>query len=189
MKATEQDKLLFKKHYRALCYFAWQMVQDEEIAEDLTQDAFVAYLNKKDELPGDENIIKSFLYSSIKHAVYNLNRHQKVVRKFWERTVFTESDDIDYEHQIIRAEFTLAIHEALEKLPEGCRKIMTMSYVDGYSNEEIAQELQISVNTIKTQKRRGLSALREKLNFNYFWLFLLAYYYPFFSNIRSDKFL
>ncbi|RZF59766.1 RNA polymerase sigma-70 factor [Sphingobacterium corticibacterium] len=174
MKATDQDRLIFKKHYRALCYFAWQMVQDEKTAEDLAQDAFVSYLNNKTELPDDENAIKSFLYSSIKHAVFNLSRHNKVVRKFWERTVFTESDDIDYEHQIIRAEFMTAIYDALEKLPEGCRKIMVMSYVDGYSNEEIAQELEISINTIKTQKRRGLSVLREKLNFNYFWMFLLA---------------
>lgn len=175
MKATDQYRLLFKKHYRALCYFAWQMVQDENIAEDLAQDAFVAYLNNRTELPDDENAIKSFLYASIKHAVYNLSRRNKVVRKFWERTVFTESDDMDYEHQIIRAEFTTAVYGALEKLPEGCRKIMTMSYVDGYSNEEIAQELQVSINTIKTQKRRGLSVLREKLNFNYFWLFVLVF--------------
>ncbi|PRD49195.1 RNA polymerase sigma-70 factor [Sphingobacterium haloxyli] len=175
MKATDQDRLLFKKHYRALCYFAWQMVQDEETAEDLAQDAFVAYLNNKTRLPADENTIKSFLYTAIKHAVYNLNRRNKVVRKFWERTEFTESDEMDYEHQIIRTEFTSAVHVALESLPEGCRKIMTMSYVDGYSNEEIAQELQISVNTIKTQKRRGLSVLREKLNFNYFWLFVVVY--------------
>src|SRR5690606_24665045 len=175
MKATDQDRLLFKKHYRALCYFAWQMVQDEETSEDLAQDAFVAYLNNKTTLANDENTIKSFLYTSVKHAVYNLSRHNKVVRKFWERTVFTESDDIDYEHQIIRAEFTSAVHEALEKLPDGCRKIMTMSYVDGYSNEEIAQELQVSINTIKTQKRRGLSVLREKLNFNYFWFFVLMF--------------
>ncbi|NGM64597.1 RNA polymerase sigma-70 factor [Sphingobacterium sp. SGR-19] len=174
MKATDQDKHLFSRYYRALCCFAWQMVQDESVAEDLAQDAFVAYLNNKTRLSDDENAIKSFLYASIKHAVYNMSRHNKVVRKFWERTVFTESDDIDYEHQIIRAEFTSAVHVALESLPEGCRKIMTMSYVDGYSNEDIAHELQISVNTIKTQKRRGLSVLREKLNFNYFWLFLFV---------------
>ncbi|TYR38049.1 RNA polymerase sigma-70 factor [Sphingobacterium phlebotomi] len=179
MKATDQDRHLFNKHYRALCYFACQMVQNERVAEDLAQDAFVAYLNNKTELPDDENAIKSFLYSSIKYAVYNLSRHNKVVQKFWRRTSFTELDDIDYEHQIIRAEFTTAIHEALEKLPEGCRKIMTMSYVDGYSNEEIAQELQVSMNTIKTQKRRGLGVLREKLNFDYFSLFILTFYINF----------
>lgn len=177
MKATDHDKLLFKKHYRALCYFAWQLVQDEKVAEDLAQDAFVAYLNNKAGLSDDEQAIQSFLYTSIKYAVYNLNRRDKVMRKFWERTVFTEQDEVDYEHQVIRAEFVSAIHRALEKLPEGCRKIMTMSYVDGSSNEEIAQTLQLSINTVKTQKRRGLAVLRQKLNLDYFSMFVFLLYF------------
>ena len=38
-----EDQVEFKKHYKVLCYFAWEMVKDNELAEDLVQDAF-AYL-------------------------------------------------------------------------------------------------------------------------------------------------
>ncbi|GHE37580.1 RNA polymerase sigma factor [Sphingobacterium griseoflavum] len=168
MNDLDPDKLLFGKYYRSLCYFAWQMVQDENLAEDLAQDAFVSYFQERDRIASDEKAIKAFLYTAIKYAVYNLSRKSKTVKKFWQRTGYQERDDIDYEHQVIRAEFMTAIHATLSTLPDGCQKIMTMSYVDGFSNEEIAEQLKISINTIKTQKKRGLRVLRSKLSSDYF---------------------
>ncbi|TDS13969.1 RNA polymerase sigma factor [Sphingobacterium paludis] len=168
MNAVDSDKVLFAKYYRSLCYFAMQMVHDENVAEDLAQDAFVTYFQQRNEVSDDEKAIKSFLYATVKYAVYNLNRKSKTVAKFWQRSGYQECDDIDYEHQIIRAEFMAAIQATLATLPAGCQKIMTMSYVDGFSNDEIAQELQISLNTIKTQKKRGLHVLRSKLRPDYF---------------------
>ena len=173
------DKLLFDKYYRSLCYFAWQMVQDESLAEDLAQDAFVSYFQHKLTVSEEEPAIKAYLYSSIKFAVYNLNRKSKTVKKFWERNTYKESDDIDYEHHIIRAEFMAAIHTVLAKLPDACRNIMSMSYVEGLSNAEIADQLQLSMNTIKTQKKRGLQVLREKLHPDYFLVLIAVFLYDF----------
>jgi len=168
MNGIDPDKVLFGKYYRSLCYFAWQMVQDENLAEDLAQDAFVSYFQQKNNLSSDEAAIKSFLYSAVKFAVYNLSRKHKTIQKFWQRNAFDESDEVDYEHQIIQTEFTMAIRDALNTLPEACQKVMTMSYVEGFSNDEIAEQLQLSINTIKTQKRRGLHVLRSKLRADYF---------------------
>ncbi|WP_437920678.1 RNA polymerase sigma-70 factor [Sphingobacterium sp. LRF_L2] len=179
MSTVVSDKALFSKYYRSLCYFAWQMVKDENIAEDLAQDAFVSYFQHRKMVSDDENAIKSFLYSAVKFAVYNLNRKSKTIQKFWERNSYQESDDIDYEHQIIRTEFMHAIHETLSSLPDGCQRIMTMSYVDGFSNEEIAEQLQLSINTIKTQKKRGLHVLRQKLRPDYFSVIFAAFLFNF----------
>ncbi len=170
MNALDPDKILFTKYYQSLCYFAWQIVQDQEMAEDLTQDAFVSYFQHRAQVATDEKAIKAFLYSAVKFAAYNLNRKSKTIQKFWQRTGYQESDDIDYEHQIIRAEFMAAVQQSLADLPEACQKIMTMSYVEGFSNDEIAEKLTLSVNTIKTQKRRGLHLLRTKLRPDYFSL-------------------
>ncbi|MFD1769527.1 RNA polymerase sigma-70 factor [Sphingobacterium suaedae] len=168
MNVVDPDKLLFTKYYRALCHFAWQLVHDEHLAEDLAQDAFISYMQHKRGIAADERAIKSFLYSSVKFAVYNLNRKNKTMKRFWNRTGFEEADDMDYEHELIRTEFSRMIHETIATLPEGCRRVMTMSYVDGYSNEEISEQLEISLNTIKTHKKRGLHVLRSKLRPDYF---------------------
>jgi len=176
MGADDLEKALFTKYYRSLCYFAWQMVQDKALAEDLAQDAFVSYFQHRESVSGDEKAIKAFLYSSIKFAVYNLNRKSRTIERFWERHSYQESDDIDYEHDLIRTEFMMAIHQTLSSLPKGCRKIMTMSYIDGFSNDEIAEKLELSINTVKTQKKRGLQVLRLKLRSDYFSLFLVFFF-------------
>ncbi|MVZ61908.1 RNA polymerase sigma factor [Sphingobacterium humi] len=167
------DKVLFDKYYKLLCYFAWKMVKDKNLAEDLAQDAFAAYYLNKEKVSPDEAAVKAFLYSSIRFAVFNQSRKGLSEKKYWERTPYTEFDSIDFEQQIIQSEFTFAIHVALEQLPETCQKIFQLSYFDGLTTEEIAKEMEISINTIKTHKKRGLKALRNVLKPEYFSLFLL----------------
>lgn len=168
------EKGLFRKYYKSLCYFAWSMVKDKALAEDLVQDAFVSFFNfTRDIEEEDENAIKAFLYTSIRYAVYNLQRKSKTIDKYNARQQVSELDDVDYEQNVIRAEFLAAVYGAVEELPEACRKIIRMSYVDGLSNQEIADKLDLSINTIKTQKQRGLRALKDGLNPEYFMILLL----------------
>lgn len=167
------DEYIFKKHYKALCYFAWEMVGDTVIAEDLVQDAYIAYLDNRSKISSDPNAIRSFLYSAIRNAVYNRNRKSKTIRKYFERTPLQEIDDVDYNHKIIRAEFMSEIARIVERLPDSCQHIFKLSYLDGLSNQEISEQLAISVNTIKTQKQRALRVLRQNIHPEFFFLFLL----------------
>lgn len=164
MKDQVLPKKLFTDHYKALCYYAWDMVKDTALAEDLVQDAFVAYWKHRNEVSQNEARIKSFLYTTIRHAVYNLHRHHKVAEKYAQRQVGGELDDTDYEHQIIMAEFMAELQRLVGDLPPACRKIFRLSYLEGLSNAEIAEELSLSVPTIKTQKQRALKVIRQKLN-------------------------
>lgn len=171
-----EDRVAFKKHYKLLCYFAWEMVKDEELAEDLVQDAFIAYLKNKDKISSEPQAVRSFMYSTIRNAVYNRSRKSKTVQKFLEREVPQDIDDVDYEHLIIRAEFMAEIARVVEGLPEACRQIFKLSYMEELSNQEIADQLGISVNTIKTQKQRALRVLRLEIHPEFFFLFLLVFF-------------
>ncbi|MBE8713365.1 sigma-70 family RNA polymerase sigma factor [Sphingobacterium hungaricum] len=152
---------LFKKYFKGLCYFGWKLIGDAQIAEDLAQDAFTAYLLKKDSISSDEISIKSFLYTNVKFAAYNISRKNKVIDTYWHKTKYSEMDDVDIENSIIQAEFYSKVSQAMVKLPTACQEICRMGYLDGYSNEEISKILQLSVNTVKTQKRRGIEAIRR----------------------------
>jgi RNA polymerase sigma-70 factor, ECF subfamily len=55
------------------------------------------------------------------------------------------------------------IKEAIEQLPSQCRKIFCLSRYEFKSNDEIAEALNISVNTVRTQISRALDNLRFKL--------------------------
>ncbi|MGO1650504.1 MAG: RNA polymerase sigma-70 factor [Sphingobacterium sp.] len=175
MKAHALPKSLFTKYYKALCYYAWDMVQDTAQAEDLVQDAFLAYWNHRTEIAQNELQIKSFLYTSIRHAAYNLHRRDKVVEKYVQRQDLSEVDETHFEQQIMMAEFMAELYRIVGDLPPACQNVFRLSYLDGLSNQEVASELSVSVHTIKTQKQRALKVIRQKLNPELFGIFITIY--------------
>lgn len=155
-----------------MCYFAYTLVGDYNLAEDFVQEAFVAYFRKKEEISPHESSVKSYLYSSVKNSVLNWNRRNKVEQKYWEKTGFVEYDDVDLNHALIETEVLSEINRIVAELPEACQVIFKLSYIEGFSNQEIADQLSLSINTIKTQKSRGLKYVQSKLNPEFFLLFI-----------------
>jgi RNA polymerase sigma-70 factor (ECF subfamily) len=49
-------------------------------------------------------------------------------------------------------------------MPTSCQQVFRLGYLDGLSNLEITRELKISINTVKTQKQRGMKMLLKRLN-------------------------
>lgn len=174
--SSEIDKSLFIKNYKALCYFAWEMVNDTDLAEDLVQDAYVSFLKNKESISDDEQAIRSFLYTAIRNAVYNLNRKSKTIQKYLERQDFSDIDEIDYEHKVIKAEFMSEIHSIVAGLPEACQKIFKLSYFEGLSNKEISDQLNLSVNTIKTQKQRALRVIKQNIHPEFYLIFIMLFF-------------
>ncbi len=146
-----------------MCDFARRLLDDEDLAQDVVQDVFVAFIEKRGALGIEHDVIRSYLYRSVKNACLNKFRKDKVVERF-------ESDNdmplVDEEHALasmIHAEVTGEIHGALKNLPEGCRLVIRLGYFEGLNNPQIATELSISVNTVKSQKQRALFLLRKEL--------------------------
>ena len=67
------------------------------------------------------------------------------------------------EEQIIENEMIEKVHKAIEKLPEKCRYIYLMKRYDDLKYHEIAEILDISINTVKTQMKRALKSLLKNL--------------------------
>ena len=63
-----QPEQLFKKLYRRLYDFAYYLLKDKELAEDVAQDAFVVYLEQQDSIAANFNAVKSFLYTTVKNC-------------------------------------------------------------------------------------------------------------------------
>lgn len=171
-KALEQ---LFKAYYPRLCHFSFQIVRDKVKAEDLVQEAFIKYWNHREEISSYEIAVKNFLYSTVRNASLNLIRHDRVVRHYLERQDPSPVEEFTMIHSMIRSEVLAAIHEALETLPASCQRISRLGYLEGMKNNEIARKLGISINTVKTQKQRGLQLLRLILKPEAFTVFIIGF--------------
>ncbi|RZK66086.1 MAG: hypothetical protein EOO85_27340, partial [Pedobacter sp.] len=74
-----QPEQLFKKLYPRLCDFANYLLKDRDLAEDMAQDAFMVYLEQREEISTNFNAIKSFLYTAVRNSCLNKIRHNNVV--------------------------------------------------------------------------------------------------------------
>lgn len=170
---TLSPEELFKKYYPRLCHFAWQFVHDRDLVEDVAQDAFMAYWNNQHAVADDDIAIKNFLYSSVRNACLNRSRHEKVVQRFLGRYHPDEFEESHVMANIIRSEVMDEIYRIMQAMPDGCRQVFRLGYLEGLSNYKIAEELNISVNTVKTQKQRGVKLIKNKFNPELLGLLLL----------------
>ena len=72
------DKL-FRKYYARLCHFAWQLQGDEAMAEDIVQDAFAGFIERRHKIADKDIAIKNYLYTSIRNACHNVGDRKSVV--------------------------------------------------------------------------------------------------------------
>ncbi len=163
-EAVYKPEDVFKEYYGRLCYFAFQFVKDKAVAEDLVQDAFVAYWDRKTNVSDHPQAIKDFLYRSVKNASLNLVKRQKVQQRY-----FFTRDEERFEKEkvletLIQAEAMANLHQAIEQLPESCKNVFQLAYFEGLTNPEIAQNLNISINTVRCHKYNGLKVLRSQLD-------------------------
>lgn len=163
MKAGDEEafQYLFHLFYERLRYFARGITASDLGAEDLVQDAFVQLWKRKEGFDSFQ-AIKAFLYLAVKNAGRNIIKHEKVVNRY-ALTQMEPPLEEGVVHRIIASEVLADVHKALAQLPEGCREVIHLCYFQGLKNQEAASQLQVSINTIKTQKVRGLRMLRMAL--------------------------
>ncbi len=154
---------VFKKYYSRLVLFALRYVNEQEDAEDIVQDAFSKFwIGRNSLINEEENVIKSFLYQTVRNDCLNYLKHEKVVRHHGEQANAEATQEPVLTH-IIHAEVLAQIHSAIHELPVSCSQIARALFVDGKKYQEIADELAISVNTVKSQRKRAVELLRPRL--------------------------
>lgn len=147
------DSLIFKTVfdglYHSLCLFTNRFLNNLDASEDIVQEAFCALWNHREEMESVIHI-KSFLYSVTRNTVLNYIKHQKI-RLRYEQSLHDLEDKTLFEYFIIEEE----VERILLKIPKIFRPNVNdfILAIQGKNNDEIAKELNISVNTVKTQKK------------------------------------
>lgn len=133
-------------------------------AEDLVQDVFLKVWQKRTFLFLKEGI-KTYLYRSVQHACLDYLKHQGVKGDYINAvTTKLKIEEIYYndDPQSLFAEDERLelIYKEMDKLPDKCREIFTMSYLEERKTSEIAVLLNISTRTVEVQLYKALKILR-----------------------------
>lgn len=151
----------FEEWYPGLVVFAQQFIQSRHEAEDIVQNAFIKLFQN---FGKEKNVFaaKGYLYKIIRNECINILKHEAVKRKHGQQAISELISEQYYLNKVIEEETYSTISSAIKSLPDQCRKILTLS-MNGLKNDEIAEDLSISINTVKSQKKRAYKRLKEQL--------------------------
>ncbi len=166
----------FRKYYRSLCYFALEIVGVEETSEDVVQHVFTRIISTGVAFESEDHF-RSYIYNAVRNASLSaLSSSRRNSHDDLESSADIPSDNGDSDCAIIRAEMIRMIREAIDTLPPRYKSVFMLAYVEGLKNDEIAERLGISVNTVKVIRQRAKQRMREMLKDIYPMLFLLIKY-------------
>ncbi len=151
---------LFETYYEVLVQYAKRFLFSKDECEDLVQDVFVGLWEKENAFPDDVSL-KVFLYRSVRNKCFNVIKHNKVKDKYAENTIKSLEDDNLFLKQILEEEIVRQLYKAIDVLPKRKKEIIKLS-LKGLKNTEIAEELDIKLQTVKTLKSQSYKILREQ---------------------------
>ena len=155
---------IFDDYYQALCFYAGKLVKDLDDAKDIVQEVFVAFWEDQPEFP-DRVALKAYLYTTVHHACLNHIKAQQIHDRHHQliREESSEVEDSNYLTDRVESETMWQLMQAIDSLPEECQKVFRLSYIDELDIQSVAEKLNITTHTVKSQRTRAKQLLRDRL--------------------------
>ncbi len=154
---------IYERYWSVLFIHAFKIIKNEEKAMDVVQDTFTLLWEKAK----DSSIqvsLKAYLYTCVRNRTLDAIRRQVVAEKYLDSFIrYVESGSSDTEETITFNELCKLFDASLADLPQQMRRIFKMSCTEGQSHSEIANELNITVHTVKKTITRARRFLRTWL--------------------------
>jgi RNA polymerase sigma-70 factor (ECF subfamily) len=155
---------LFQQYYKLLCANACYFLQDEDDARELVQNLFVDLWEKKNRLQLHENL-KSYLFLAVKNRCLNHLEKLKTRQKNYAAFSGLQEKMTQPAFEPVPDYITL-VNGELEQMADQKKYAIRAVYLKGKSYQEAANEMGISINSLKTHLKSGLKLLRNSLKNN-----------------------
>ncbi|HVU95500.1 MAG TPA: sigma-70 family RNA polymerase sigma factor [Puia sp.] len=172
----EAFRHVFDKYYRPISYFATKILREDTYAEDIVSETFRKAWERRDKFDTCRHL-ENFLYLVTRNACISHLRSLRVAHttdRQWVKMAGADSGELTpLDVERAQAKLVEAILTKMEQLPGG--NVLRMSYIEGKSTKEIADELNTSENNVYIIKSRSLKALRSILTNNEWMFFVLVF--------------
>ena len=167
---TEFEKI-YVTHYSRMKRFAQEYVIREEDAENIVQDVFLDLWEQNLLLLSHTNLF-AYLFTAVKNRCIDFLRHKTIAQHAAQKLQDDYTKALQMKFQSLEAfdeqffsepDIETVIQNAIESLPEKCREIFILSKIEGIKQKAIAQELNISINTVENQMTIAYKKLKESL--------------------------
>lgn len=162
-------------YYRAKIYrFIVQFVKNTNLADDLTQDVMLKVWNRYEQLStlkdADNYILKMAKNHVIDHFK-KLAREKAYQEEVWYHLQKTENGT---ESKLVQQDIDAHLESVIKSLPARQQEVYALNKQEGLSLQEIAQTLGITVRTARNHLDRALKVIRNQMNSDSFWLWVMV---------------
>ncbi|MCL3778945.1 RNA polymerase sigma-70 factor [Prolixibacteraceae bacterium JC049] len=161
---------LHREYHVPLLRFAENFVFDKDVCEDIVQNVFIAFWENAASLH-EYSSLSNYLYKSTKNRCLNYIRDLNVYDKH--KILFLEATTTMDDEEVEKSYLIKNIRLAIKQLPPKMAEIFHAKYAEGKKIGQIAEELNISENTVKTQLKRARKQLQKYLQESTSILFFL----------------
>ena len=169
-------KMMFDTYYQALCTYVMRYLISMEDAEDIVQTVFISLWNNKrgQEFSGS---LRAYLFGAASKASLQFMRDRgKAYFVDIELHVDDFLEEMSRDNEVELEKMKEYLYAAIEDLPANPKKVLTAIVFNTTPYKMVAEEMGISVNTVKTYYARALQALRKSLDGKTFCLLFLSFF-------------
>jgi RNA polymerase sigma-70 factor, ECF subfamily len=165
MSSTHHDDVLLKKlfdqYFGHLVIFANRIVESRPLAEDIVQEVFLK-LWENGRLKTSTPL---FLFNCVKNAAINYQKKAgiKYISLPEERQIAATPENEDIFEEKERMEKLEQLYQAIEKLPPQSREVLKLVYLQKQKYAEVALQMEISLNTVRSHMYSAMKLLRQHL--------------------------
>ncbi len=158
---------VYRRHGGPLFRLAQRLLHDDRLAEEVVQDVVVGFWQTPQRFDPERGQLRSFLLMKTHgRSVDVLRAEHSRRRRDQMDSEDRQSVTYDLERHVLDLDLAERISRALDRLPDGERRAITLAYFGGHTYREVAEMLEEPEGTVKSRIRAGLKALRRQLDLN-----------------------
>ncbi|MDR2282998.1 MAG: RNA polymerase sigma-70 factor [Sphingobacterium sp.] len=159
---------MYDRYKEALYFHATRSLSDHDEARDMVQEVFASLWAKREALHVPDSV-DAYLYGAIRNRILNYIAHQKVVDRYiGSIDTFLNFTTNTTDHTIRHKDLESLLLREIERLPKKMKIVFEMSRKQGMTYKQIAEELNISDQSVKKQMQRAIKILRIKIKLSLF---------------------
>ncbi len=162
---------IFDQYFVSLVGFANTFVSDMDLSEDLVQEVFISLWEKQEEYQ-NKVTLKVYLYRAVRNKCLNSIKHEQVKSKYIGEMLHKLETEDFFLDQVLSEEVASLLYKSITNLPKQRQQIIRYALL-GLKNQEIAELMDLKINTVKAHKLEAYKALRKKLGKHIYLLAIL----------------
>ncbi|GGF03946.1 RNA polymerase sigma-70 factor [Flavobacterium limi] len=158
-------KNVFNHFYKGLVIYANNFLFDQEASEDIVQEVFISLWENAKNIE-IKTSLKAYLYAMVRNKCLNYLKSLKVtddLNVIDLNSILVLDEDLDLISEEEKTILYNHILKIIETFPESMQQVFKLKFIENYKYEEIADEMGISVNTVKTQLKRAKVKISQSL--------------------------